>query len=289
MEAQPSIRAIVRGKLGPSCSDSDDICSEVVVDLMVRLRESKLAGSGAIDDFNGYVAAAAYNACSNYLRRKNPLRWRLQNRLRYVLNHDPQFALWEGAGRRRLCGLAEWRGRKSVEPLPSIGGPGETGRNLAPHDLLLRIFRLHGGPLEMQSLVDLAASFSGAPLGLVEESAPVETFPDRRPGADIEIEQRSYAQRLWTEIRDLPPRQRQALLLNLPDDGVSLFLLTGVAPFRRIAETLEMSADEFAALFNDLPLDDNAIAARLGVTRQQVINLRMSARKRLSNRFGRES
>ena len=35
---------------------------------------------------------------------------------------------------------------------------------------------------------------------------------------------------------------------------------------------------------SSIPLDDNAIAQRLGCTRQQVINLRMTARKRLANR-----
>jgi hypothetical protein len=43
--------------------------------------------------------------------------------------------------------------------------------------------------------------------------------------------------------------------------------------------------DALAALWNDLPLPDNALALRLGSPRQQVINLRMSARKRLANRL----
>ena len=38
-------------------------------------------------------------------------------------------------------------------------------------------------------------------------------------------------------------------------------------------------------LWNELPLPDNAVAARLGCTRQQVINLRMAARKRLAHRL----
>jgi hypothetical protein len=46
-----------------------------------------------------------------------------------------------------------------------------------------------------------------------------------------------------------------------------------------------MSEAELAGLWNDLPLDDNRIAALLACTRQQVINLRMSARKRLAKRI----
>jgi hypothetical protein len=41
-------------------------------------------------------------------------------------------------------------------------------------------------------------------------------------------------------------------------------------------------------LWDELPLDDLKIAARLGMTRQQVINLRKSARARLARRMERE-
>src|SRR5438874_4476062 len=284
-EAEPAVRAIVRSKLGPSLPDTDDVCADVIIDLMVRLRQAK-NGAGAIEDFSGYVATAAYNACNNYLRRKNPLRWRLRNRFLYVLKHDPRFAVWETPGRMRLCGLATWRG------LDSIGRPParedcEFENDSPPDDLLLRIFRLSRGPLEVNGTIDLSVELSGVRYYPAEHV--VEALPDRNPGVDQRMEQKSFAARLWTEIRALPLPQRRALLLNLPDDGVNLFLLTGVAHFRQIAETLDIPAEEFAVLFHDLPLEDNTIATRLGLTRQQVINLRMSARKRLSNRISGRS
>ena len=43
--------------------------------------------------------------------------------------------------------------------------------------------------------------------------------------------------------------------------------------------------DRFAELWNDLPLEDSAIAQLLGITRQQVINLRKTARERLARRM----
>jgi hypothetical protein len=95
---------------------------------------------------------------------------------------------------------------------------------------------------------------------------------------------------LWAQIRELPIAQRAALLLNLRSgsDGaaVALLPLTGVAGIREIAGALELPSEEFAALWNQLPLDDLAIAERLGVTRQRVINLRKSARERLTRRMG---
>jgi hypothetical protein len=46
-----------------------------------------------------------------------------------------------------------------------------------------------------------------------------------------------------------------------------------------------MPAQEFAGLWNELPLADDAIARRLGLMRQQVVNLRKSARERLGRRM----
>jgi len=64
-----------------------------------------------------------------------------------------------------------------------------------------------------------------------------------------------------------------------------LFPETGIASIRQIAATLEMEDEELAELWGKIPLDDLEIAQRLSVTRQQVINLRQSARKRLGRRM----
>jgi hypothetical protein len=65
-----------------------------------------------------------------------------------------------------------------------------------------------------------------------------------------------------------------------------VFPVMGIASIRAIAAALEMPAAELSVLWGRLPIDDNAIAERLDCTRQQVVNLRMSARKRLSHRLG---
>ena len=48
---------------------------------------------------------------------------------------------------------------------------------------------------------------------------------------------------------------------------------------------LEIPAPEFEQLWSQLPLDDLRLAAYLGATRQQVINLRKTARGRLLKRM----
>ena len=60
---------------------------------------------------------------------------------------------------------------------------------------------------------------------------------------------------------------------------------TGIATFEQIAQILEIPAAQFEQLWTDLPLDDLHIAAYLVATRQQVINLRKTARERLLKRM----
>jgi hypothetical protein len=104
-----------------------------------------------------------------------------------------------------------------------------------------------------------------------------------------QVEKRIFLERLWEEVRELPRAQRAALLLNLRGaDGrgcLALFPATGVATLRQIAETLEISAERLAELWPQLPLEDATIAGLLDLTRQQVINLRKSARERLARRL----
>jgi RNA polymerase sigma factor (sigma-70 family) len=121
------------------------------------------------------------------------------------------------------------------------------------------------------------------------EDDPLVRLPDPAPDAATALERRTYLSRLWEEIQRLPARQAAALILNLRDeqrrDAVALLPLTGVATMREIARAIDMPAERFAGIWNRLPLEDAAIAELLGVTRQQVINLRKSARERLARRM----
>ena len=166
-----------------------------------------------------------------------------------------------------------------------------SGRPDDPAPLLDAVLRAAGGPVPFDRLVGTIGSLV-APTGR-DATPAVDALADRDAvPADRQLEHREFAEALWREVRLLPVRQRVALLLSLRDahgSGVLWVLpLTGVAAVRDIARTLEMPEQELAELWNRLPLDDVAIGERLGCARQQVINLRWSARKRLSNRLGRD-
>ena len=96
---------------------------------------------------------------------------------------------------------------------------------------------------------------------------------------------------LWSEVVQLPLNQRIALLLNLGagvagHGGVTLCALAelGVATFAGLADAIGITAQELAAIWNRVPLDDKEIGTRLHLDRQQITNLRASARQRLLRR-----
>jgi hypothetical protein len=141
---------------------------------------------------------------------------------------------------------------------------------------------------------DELVSLVGEVWGVDDPPVAPERAAQELPSVDVDpverMELKRWMTELWNQICDLPQPQRAALLLNLrsgaDQSAVALLPLAGVATIRQVAEVLGVPPEEFAELWNRLPLDDFAIAERLGVTRQQVINLRKSARERLTRRMG---
>jgi hypothetical protein len=318
---EPIVRDITRYKLRCNCGfgpnyeaqDEEDIGSEVALHLLARLRElRKSRAQSPIENFRGYVAATTYNVYYKYVRMKYPSRWRLKNRMRYLLNHGHGFAMWKEEHQELVCGLAVWgrsavrKDRGSEDHSPGLDefvqslAPGRNASQMNLEELIRSFLAWCGRPIRVDELVGIVAELQGIrePRRAEsqgeegEEGAGVsvcELLPD--PTADIAstVEQRFYLARLWKEICELPQRQRVALLLNLRDaqagDALILFALTGIASLRGIAEVIEMPVKELATLWSKLPLEDMAIATLLGTTRQQVINLRKSARERLVRRM----
>lgn len=280
-------------------ADAEDLYCDIVAELIKRFGELRSSpGSAVVRDFRSYVAGVANNACHNYLRRKNPLRTSLKNKLRYLLSRKAEFALWETEEGEWLCGLSEWRERewdvRSVN-LPCMenlvcgeGFPSATA-------LLVSIFRRTGAPCDLDYLVSLVAEVSGikdqptAALDADEKVVSTSNPADAFVREDIHIENKFLLQDVWNEICRLPPTQRAALVFNLRDreggDIITMILETRVTTIRQVAEALNMPADQFLRLWDSMPLDDQTIAAHLGLTRRQVIKLRWSARETLARRL----
>jgi RNA polymerase sigma factor (sigma-70 family) len=302
---QPLVRTIAARKLaiygGFSTADVEDVAGEALLVLVGRLREVRRApDAAAIANLDAYAATVTYHACAHAIRQRHPQRARLKARVRYVLTRDPAFGLWDEPGGGAVCGLAAWEPRlASPEAHAALDAPSPTQRAFLERQaraadspagltaLVRTLVQMADGPIELDRLVGAVARVCG-----IVDAPPVAEAAE--PAAPIEppeaaIDARRFTARLWAEVGQLPLRQRVALLLHLRDArgaGVLWLLpLVGIATIRQVARLLDITDLDMAGLWGRLPLDDHAIADRLGCTRQQVINLRMSARKRLATRL----
>jgi hypothetical protein len=284
-------------------ADIEEVYHDVQLRLLKRLRALRQdPADRPITNLHNYVATMARNTCDEYLRRKYPLRRSLKDKLRHHLISHPEFVLWEDLEHGSLAGLATWRSLEGQSP--AFAGPigGEFYERLRTElqgieeqfldlsRIVKAIFEIVSAPLELDLLTALVARFRGI------EDRPVESLDTGGCGSSIQadndmagleaiVEQRQLLQLLWRDICHLPRRHRIALLLNLKNpSGINVIMLlpvTGVATFEQISQALEITPAEFEQIWVELPLDDLRIAAYLGASRQQVINLRKTARDRL--------
>lgn len=315
VHAEPVARKVIRYRLtafygsrrdGFPDRDRDDILSNVMMQLLVRLRDLKQNPKNkAILNFQAYVRVLTHHACDLYFRNLYPERCRLKSRVKYLMTHDPLFAVWKSSRGKLICGFQQWR----------IGRPEDTSSNVQVvlKDLQIKqafnlkkgtlnwqqlrtlvntVFQQTGKELELNQLVTVIAELSGYAEKHRQEkdsSHFLEFVPHPGKNQQERLEQQSYLEQLWKEILELPLLQKIALLFSLRDaHGKSLlflFPILNVVNIRGISMALEISANDLAQLWNLLPLDDKTIGERCGVTRQEVINFRKSARARLSRRM----
>jgi DNA-directed RNA polymerase specialized sigma24 family protein len=310
--AGPLIRRIVGFKLtslgsrvggGIQRADVDDVCSNAFYQLLARLERLKSGErQPAVRNFSGYVAVTAYNACNEYFRSKKPAWLSLAMKLRYLMTHSPRLALWDTADGQEVCGFAHFHGRPPASDAATLGDARTEFRQsadpsrLSTSELAEAILHAADAPLIFDALVEIAADWSGLREAQVqsleedrdEEAKPWEQLQDAQATAETRLIGRHYMERLWAEICELPIPHRKALLLNLNDGAggdIQLLVHLGVASVEQIAKALEMRPMEFAMLWNELPLDDARIARELGISRQDVVNRRSAARKRLVRRM----
>jgi RNA polymerase sigma factor (sigma-70 family) len=306
VHAEPVIKGIIRFKLRLNShretqrADADDLHQEVILQLVSQLqRFRKLPDGHPISDVRGMAAIIAHRTCSRWMRRQFPERHALKNRLNYLLTHQRGFGLWQENDGTLVAGFAVWEQQKKkaqlldVEKLPNHIRALKSRKSQEVAEIVAAIFNYAGGPVEFDELVSAVAALQGISEQPAESLAEDEESglepAATEPNPEWKIEKRMFLQRLWEELQQLPLNQRAALLLNLKDASgrgcITLFPATGIATVRQIAEALEFSAERFAEVWNELPLEDTKIAELLNLTRQQVINARKSGRERLTRRL----
>lgn len=299
------IAPIVRRKLHVTLGAADtsqrnqdalELVSEIQVLLLSGIaRCPDQNGGDGVRDLRGYAATVTANVCYQYFRTKFPVRTREANRLRYILSHRKEFAIWKDKSHHWLCGFAGWKERSSPAVVaPEIVDLGAITHGKSEREKYFAIlnwaFKEAGAPLVFDDLLEIAMSALQLH-DVIDHNTDdelqdlLETVPDPRTGVDEEIVSAERLNELWRAVMRLPLNHRKVLLLNLKDrhgEGlIALVPMTGTATVREIAAALGFAAEEFATIWNTLPWDDLRIGEHLGLARQQVINLRQSARAKL--------
>jgi hypothetical protein len=324
-EAEKVALPLLRQRLGAETAQHLDDCwgevRLVAIGRLVGLRQ-KVNGVEPIQNLRGFVRAAAFSAWHRYLTKKYPRRSALKKSLEYLLGRrgsEYGFAIWS-VWEERVGGYAAWQeqpARRSPRYLELLDEPrrdtrtwlpGENPEQANPALLLAALFRWTGGPVELDDLVHVVAQLRGVrnePLvvdgtgsGSPDDGGSVlDQVEDPRQNVAKQVEWRVYLQELWAEIRQLPPQQATALLLNLrfvehratksTEENarrrgvIELFPVQGIAWIPELAAAMEMTAEALAAIWNHLPFEDAAIARFLGCTEKRVRGLRKAAKAKL--------
>jgi RNA polymerase sigma factor (sigma-70 family) len=313
LHAEPVIKGIISYKLHLHChhtigqTDAGDIYQEAIVQLLEVLQQLReRPAANPVSDLRGLAAVIAHRACSRWMRRQFPERHAFKNRLYYLLTRQRGFALWQNENKKLIAGFAIWQGEKNAAAewrLERLSDDEEllarirllkTGSQADWGGTLAAILDYLGNPVEFDKLVEALAAllqYEDQPIESIDQIKDTIGFEASAGGPDAawQVEKRIFLQRLWEEVRQLPLNQRMALLLNLRDTegggGIALFPALRIATLHQLAEVLEMSGEKLAEMWNDLPLEDARIGELLQLTRQQVINVRKAARKRLRRRL----
>ena len=308
--AEPIIKKILRSKLRVSLNGRGTQQNQDALELAGDLRASIISTLRAlrqnpdqttIANFPDFVAIKTYSACADYFREKHPQRSRLKSLLRRRLRQNPRFALWQAEDKRWYAGFSERQDTGSEaeeldasEPVtrPPVGQL--NAAQMKSDEFLDLLFERSGRPIVFDDIVKIAAEtwhIHDPPTESIDTdgSEKDDQLTSSEPRVDLALEQRLFFEQVWLEVCQLPLLQRAALLLNLRDSrdgGVISFLpFLGVASKEELARLLEIPYEHFHKLWNLLPLDDFRIAQMFGITRQQVINLRKTARERLARRM----
>jgi len=301
-EVTPVIEGVVHGKAGAvlAANEREELFSEAVLQVIKRLQEIKSEPPRQpITNFKGYAAVMAFHVVHAHFRRVHPERRRLRNRIRHVVRKSTSLALWQSHSGQFVCGRASWSETVSEESseadldrIPPLSPPvsvtwnDNVGRPQITR-ALDHVFAHVRKPVELERLVEKIAELFHLPM--TPTQAARSDRIDETASVESSLVYRSALIEVWREVDLLPPRQRIALLLGLRDENgsaiTSLLILLRIATFDELAGAVELSREELAAIWDQLPLPDMAIAERLDLTRQQVINLRKSARERLGRRL----
>lgn len=301
----PIVKQVLRLRLGlyvnaRGVNESNPDAQDVYQDAMTRIIEvlhSDPRSLATIENFERYVGRVVSNVCVDFLRSKYPARARLKDALRDVFRRHSNLVSWQH-GDEILCGFAAWRntGKPAVSDYDV-----ETKMNafladrFADQDVkavplsrvVTEIFDWTGGPVQIDVLVRMVAYVRNIREQEIESwddhvAADFELkFPRSTRPADADVETNEVLERLWSIVKRLPPKQRDAFALRFHDDaGRDLFtvlLAARIADWKDLAEGLGRSVTDLARLWTQMPMDSATAARELRTSRENVYKWKLRA------------
>ena len=268
-----------------------------------------------VQHFKAYVRLMTERAFGDFLDDKYPERRRLKQRILYVVrSQNPAqkwLASWPNSKGRTVFGLTAWQGQ---EPSPNERAallredpcaaadralPNEDPTHAPLATLVAGLLVWTGQPVELEELVNGIGRIRGIrdvqTLAVSQhrnDDSPRDRYdetPDTTQNIERDTEQRDLLAKVWAEICRLQVSQRMVLLLGMKDDtgGSPLDLLVSqrVVGLRQIAAQLEMQWNDFARVWQEIPLDDRRLAGMLHISEENVRFKRHAARARLRQRM----
>lgn len=317
-QASPSVRQVLRYRLrfyinkagtSPTNPDAEDLYHDIITKLVKTLnaahaRKEKVG----IKDFRQYATRIAINACNDYLRSKYPLRARLKDKVQDTLERHPDFDIWKSEQDETICGFVAWRGKtttglfyervKQLEEQPELIRQevftGIESQKITLPKIIASIFEWTRCPIELESLINASAVFLGIEeqqfRSLDDETGLLSQVAiEDGPRYDEVLEEKAALQKLWTEVCQLPAKQRETFIFSFAnskgEDLLSLLFEASVTTPSQMAAKLGLSLDRLMVIWKEMPMRNVDIAALLGVERQQVNKWRHRAMKHLEKRF----
>ena len=274
--------------------DALELVADAELALVRKLRRMRLERENGISTLEGYIRTITRNAFSQYVRTRRPVWTSLRSQIKYALSKSPGLFIRRDNG-GWLCGVADAAGgaisqhrltEAEIEKLRADERCSTVSGTVAA------MLEFHGAPVQLDHLVAEIFAFRNLrEPAQVDEGLASTAAASGGEDHGCRIEQRELLEKLWREVERLPLLHKRVLLLNLTNrSGESLIAelpLLRIASIEQIARALEFGSEEFAEIWPSLPLSDNQIAERFSLSRQQVINLRHSARASLKRRLER--
>jgi len=306
VHAAPLIKQTLRRKLGfriggANNPDAEDLYHDVIARLVQRLNELRSEPERSeIGNYRQFVTRVAANACYDYLRAKAPARTRLKNSLRDLLHRHRDFKTWRDEAGVLLCGFAVWEkvrvpalAPERVEWFKAEQGFGAELRAASLARMVAEVFKRLNAPVELEDLVDLIAAILNVkdqPADSLDEESDLSLrLADPSAGSDVLLEGREQLRQVWEELQRLSPKLREVFCLSFAggngEDLLSLLLNAQAVTLAEWSASLGWPTDRLEALWEQMPMNGDSLAAHLGLTRRQVIKLRYRAWQQLLKRM----